>query len=287
MPETVTLELPGTAVEEAEAPPSLTPESAEALAPETDGQIETPESEDTEDPLAAIDDDALAENERVKKLIEETTRSAVARNEESARRKAEQAENDRRLQAEVAEHQNVANGQYLGQFVNIVRAATEDPSWNPDQNTLQQMTRFVGPFAAAGRVQVKEEVRVSLNEVLADVNPNYTVPPARLDEWTRAISASGVGPMAKVAAAIIRDASREADRDAIRQEVEAELLKAQKTDASKTADAAKRGAPRPAGVAGGAPTSGKDWRAQFEDPGSSLAQKREAYEHLTGRKYEG
>ena len=280
--ETAVLELPGTAAGEPEAPPSFeTPESAEATAPETDEQLETPESEDDADPLAALDDDALAENERVKKLLD----SAIARNEESARRKAEHAANEQRRQQEAQEYQNVATNQYLGQFIGIVRSAAGDPEWMPDQSSVQQMQRFVAPFAAAARVQAKDEVVTGLNETLGEVNPNYRVPPAMLEEWNRALSSPTAVPLTKVAGLILRDAMVEKVRDEVRAEVEAELRGAQKTETGKAASAALRSAPRPAGVkAGGAPAAPDDSEI-LADPNASLAQKQEAYRRKYGRPY--
>ena len=273
------LDAPAPAAEALETTPELAlPESELALAPETQGDDHAPESEDDADPLAALDDESLAENERVKKLLD----SAVARNEESARRRAEHAANEQRRAQEAQEHQNVATNQYLGQYIGIVRQALDDPSWMPDQPTVQAMQRFVTPFAAAARVQAKDEVVMGLNETLGEVNPTYRVPPSMLEEWNRALSSPGATALTKVAGQILRDAMVEKVREEVRAEVEAELRGAQKTETGKAADAAKRAAPRPAGVASGGPAGSRDPSAIINDPNSTRAQQRAAFKEAHG-----
>jgi len=279
--ETALLDLPGTAVEEDAAPPSEeTPESAAPLAPETDEQVETPENE-AADPISSLSDEEIAGNERIKKLLDDSAKSAVARAEESARRTAETRANETRHEQEMQQHQQVAQGQALGLQVGVMRQLLDDPQWVPDQQAVQKLNQTFAPFVGAARVTAKTEVSNALNEALNDLNPSYRVPPERLDEWNRASVQASAAPMTKVAALILADAAREAIRAEVRAEVEAEFSKESKTEQGKAADTAKRGAPRPAGVAGASPTT-VDHRATIGSPTATPAQKAAAFKALYG-----
>ena len=138
-----------------------------------------------------------------------------------------------------------------------------DPEWMPDQSMVQKWQQEAQPFAAAGRIVAKQEVMKAANELLDELNPEYRVSPALLEEWNRAAVSASAVPLTKAALRVALDAALEKERATIRAEVEAEFQDQKKTETARAATADRKAAPKTS-VATGSPPGTPKFKTQLE-----------------------
>lgn len=132
----------------AEAPPSdvsvETPETASVESPET-GLPETPETEAPKNPLDDLDEESLLEHPKVKDIL--------ARQTESARRRAEHEANSRKAQADI---EWVQKQEYVNDFADILRSGLTEgddgPSLRLDPKRIANVTERLWASNVRGSV---------------------------------------------------------------------------------------------------------------------------------------
>ncbi len=251
------LELPATGEVEATAQEPAVLETAEPISPETDEEEPGPETEDSEqtDPLASLDDDALAENDRVKKLIQWRMDQAA----DVAAQKQKHESNLAQRDAELQSSQAVTSRESLGTLVGVIRNETGDPQWLPDQPTLNALSHVVKQHDEHASKVKRDQAAEGFNAWLAEEVPDYRATPELMDAWNRAAAAPSIAGWAKAMAAIQADALRVK----IRAELEAENQSTQKTEKTRAAEQARKTAPRTSG-ASGSPGSTRKFSTQVE-----------------------
>ena len=285
--ETAVLDLPAPAVEDAAPPPEM-PETEQPEAPETPGgEADAPESEVEADPLAALDDDALSSNERIKALLEKERQDVLARERESARRSAEHQANLRAKQERETNRRMAADGSVSNELLTAIRNATGDEEFKWDD-------RHTGPALKKALNQYGDFFRETTNEAVESGAAQYierelgtAIPPEHVSYLAQVKATGDPAHIAFGYSAVIAANAYQKGLAEGRAAAEAELAAQNKTETKRGADAAKREAPKPSRAGGGAPPPAKNWREQYESPGSTFAQRKEAFEHLyPGKRFE-
>ena len=239
------------------------PETEQVEAPETGEVSEAPETEQSIDPLADLDEAALAESPRVKALLEAKQKELDARHGESLRRTQErlarEAE-DRRIEEiariQQAHAQQVQTGETQRRLERLFREAAEDGkevSPAEIQRATQELNAFHSLNAVASVTQSfnQQLSRFEKPEIPADLSAEYNRAEARGD--VAAMNVLGT----RVLESIIRADERakalvefEKDiTDKAKQETEVETLKsAEKARKAQQGPTSISGSPAPRGM---------------------------------------
>ena len=280
------LELPGTGAA-LESPPEAAGlvETEFDAAVETVGDGVTAETEDGSeeaDPLGELDDDSLANNERIKQLMEKHAEWRVSQERDRITQRANLAANEKAREARAIQAQQAADGSAAQEFLLAIRADLQDDEWTWGKNASAGIPKALEKYGAFYRTQqalateqgaaafvqdvLKEPIPPDLNQYLVEsrADPN----PAQLSyAWAYTIT-------------------QIADRKAYergRADEAAERAEKDKTDVSKGATATRKAnAPRPASGAAGAVAPVRDPRDIIADPRATAAQKRAAYKSVYG-----
>ena len=284
MPEdTAVLEMPDTAEAPVEAPPFTAPETAiDETTPETDGLSDTPETDEGADPLAELDDESIASNERVQGLIQKQLADALARERESARRTAEYQQNQRVKAEQVNQAKQAADGLAAQELLTAIRADIGDDEWTWGKNSSATFPKALEKYGSYYRNQYQQAFEQAPATYLTDGLKEAI--PADLAQYI-AESRSDPNPaqLPYAWAYTIGELARKKGYAEGLAAAEAERAEKDKTDAAKGSTAARKAAaPRPAGGANGGAPPIRNPRDIITDPNASMAQKRAAYKEAHG-----
>ena len=282
--ETAVLDAPAAAEVEVEAPPFTTPETAiDETAPETDGLSDAPETgEDKPDPLAELDDESIASNERVQSLIQKQLADALARERESARRTAEYQQNQRVKAEQVNQAKQAADGTAAQELLTAIRADIGDDEWTWGKNSSSTFPKALEKYGAYYKTQYQQAFEQAPAAYLTDGLKEAI--PADLAQYI-AESRSDPNPaqLPYAWAYTIGELARKKGYAEGLAAAEAERAEKDKTDVSKGATATRKAnAPRPASGAAGAVAPVRDPRDTINDPNATRAQRRAAYKSVHG-----